>query len=106
MRRGVACNGISGFAHRVASLVFISWLASACTATAPVNEPSASAAAPPQRAEEEPLKIEAPASPCAKSPYRVRDLTVPWTQRTYLVAPCPARGVNPSSTPPLEATAP
>lgn len=106
MRRDVTWNGASRSVHHVAVVVFVSSLVSACVTQAPVNAPAATADAPLERAAAEPLEVEAPAPPCVHPPYRVRDLTVPWTQRTYLVAPCAKRWASPSAATPMEAITP
>ncbi|MGH8614032.1 MAG: hypothetical protein ACREYF_18895, partial [Gammaproteobacteria bacterium] len=54
-------------------------IASGCT-TAPVQEEPVQATA-------------APTPPCQKPAHLVRDLTVPWSVRTYIIAPC-GRGVT------------
>jgi hypothetical protein len=67
---------------RVSSFLLATLLVSACT-TAPVREapPMPPAAAPETRV-------------CHPPEYLVRDLTVPWAVRTYIVGPCPDKEAN------------
>ena len=63
------------------SLILVLTLSTGCTALQPANVPASADA---QRQ----------AVACQEPPILVRDLTVPWPERTYLVGPCeppPAR---------------
>jgi len=48
--------------------------------------------------QEHPDPVQAIAAPCQTPAHLVRDLTVPWDLRTYVIAPCPGAGLRAMST--------
>lgn len=48
--------------------------------------------------QEDPDPLQATAAPCQTPPHLMRDLTVPWNLRTYVIAPCPGAGLRAMST--------
>ena len=48
----------------------------------------------------QPKTDEMPPPPCHAPAHLVRDLTVPWSMRTYVIGPCPTRELPAASTVP------
>lgn len=59
--------------------LFTALFVSACT-TSPVREDALAA---------QPTAAQTPPPPCQSPEHLVRDLTVPWPTRTYVIGPCP-----------------